>query len=217
MKINSTNFREIKTGKIAPNLLYRSNHPICNGKQVADIILFMDNVKIETIINLSDNLQSLKSKIICCPYYKKIFDENNVIVLNINMKFNIMENIFCQKIKKAILFIIDHNPPYLIHCEAGVDRTGFFSIIVEAFMESKFDDIVKDYMSSFVDIDEYSIKDYKNGSVFVKNLFTEIKGELINQDNDFGFLSNKYLKDAVGLNENELMYLRNKLMNERKT
>jgi protein tyrosine/serine phosphatase len=215
MKINSTNFRKIKMGEIGTNVLYRSDHPICNGKQVNDIVLFMNNEKIKTIINLSDNLQSLKPKIICCPYYKKIFDENNVITLNINMKFNIMENIFCQKIRNAVLFMIDHNPPYLIHCEAGVDRTGFFSIILEAFMESKFDDIVKDYMLSFVDIDEYSTNDYRNGSVFVKNLFTEIKGDLINRNDDFGFLSKKYLKDEVGLKESELTNLRNKLMNKK--
>jgi hypothetical protein len=56
MVMNSSNFREIHTGKISQKLLYRSNHPICNGKQVKDIILAANNAKIKTIVNLSDNI-----------------------------------------------------------------------------------------------------------------------------------------------------------------
>jgi hypothetical protein len=82
-------------------------------------------------------------------------------------------------------------------------------------MESKSDDIVKDYMLSFVDIDEYSINDYRNGSAFIMNLFTQIKGRLINQDDNYEFLSRKYLIDQIGLNENELNNLKNKLTNEK--
>jgi hypothetical protein len=70
--MNSSNFREICMGNIAPNTLYRSNHPICNGEQVRDIIISANNARIKKILNLVDSTQSLKSKIMTCPWYKNI-------------------------------------------------------------------------------------------------------------------------------------------------
>jgi protein tyrosine/serine phosphatase len=210
--VKSSNFREVNSGKIAPKLLYRSNHPICNEKQVKDIILSANNANIQTIINLSDSMYSVRQKIIYCPWYRKIFEKNNVIALNIKMNFNIKDNQFNKKIKEGLLFIIEHDPPYLIHCEAGIDRTGFLSIILEALMETKFDDIVKDYMLSFIDESEYSLTDYKNGSIFIMNIFSKIKGEIINSNENLQCLSTHYLLDKIKLSVNEVQMLSNKIM-----
>jgi protein tyrosine/serine phosphatase len=214
MLINSSNFREINNGEISQKLLYRSSHPIYNGEQVKDVILAANDAKIQTIINLSDNVHSLKQKIIYCPWYKKIFEKNNVIALNIDMSFNIMDNKFTGKIKDGLIFIIDHEPPYLLHCEAGMDRTGFLAIILESFMGAKFDDIVKDYMLSFVENSEYSLNDYKNGSKLIINIFSKIKGELIGADENLQNLSAKYLLDKIKLNINEAHALADRLMNQ---
>ena len=83
-------------------------------------------------------------------------------------------------------------------------------------MEAIFDDIVKDYMLSFIDNSEYSMNDYKNGSVFIINLFSKIKGALINPNENLQDLSQKYLLDKVGLNSNEILKLKSKLMRKEK-
>ncbi|MDR2792919.1 MAG: tyrosine-protein phosphatase [Treponema sp.] len=214
MVIKSSNFREINSGKIAPKLLYRSDHPICNGKQVKDIILSANNANIQTIINLSDSIHSVRQKTIHCPWYRKMLEKNNVIALDIRMDFNIMDSQFNKKIKDGLIFIIKHNPPYLIHCEAGIDRTGFLSIMLEAFMETKFDDMVKDYMLSYVDESEYSLNDYRNGSIFIMNIFGKIKGEIINQNENLQYLSTKYFLEKIKLNAAEVQMLSNKIMNK---
>jgi protein tyrosine/serine phosphatase len=202
--LTSSNFREIHMSKIAPKTLYRSNHPICNGKQVPDIILAANYAKINTIINLSDDMRSVKSKVAFCPWYKKLYESNNVIALNISMRFDIMEKKFCAKIKNGLLFMIEHDPPYLIHCEAGIDRTGFLSLLIESFMGAAFDDIVKDYMLSFVESKEYSANDRKNGSLFMRNMFSKIKGELFNLDENLQSLSEKYLVEKIGLDDGQI-------------
>jgi protein tyrosine phosphatase len=205
----SSNFREINCGNLSPKSLYRSNHPICNGKQVKDIILAANDAKIQTIINLSDNTLALKQKIVCCPWYRKIFEKNNVIALNIDGSFDIMDDKFNKKLRDGLLFMTEHEPPYLIHCEAGVDRTGFLSMILESFMGAEFDDIAKDYMLSFVDDSEYSLNDYKNGSGFIINTFSKIKGEIINAHENLQRLSTKYLLEDVKLSSSELQMLKN--------
>jgi protein tyrosine phosphatase len=215
MIFKSSNFREISYGKISPKLLYRSNHPICNGKQVKDIILAANNAKIQTVINLSDNTRSLKQKIICCPWCRKIFEENNIIALNLDRNFNITDTKLHKKIKDGLMFIMEHEPPYLIHCEAGIDRTGFLSMLLESFMGAQFDDIVKDYMLSFVDDSEYSLNDFKNGSNFIINTFGKIKGGPIDVNENLQYLATKYILEKIKLNTNELQILANRLMNQR--
>jgi hypothetical protein len=128
------------------------------------------------------------------------------------MNFNILDRGFCKKLKDGLIFIINHDPPYLIHCEAGIDRTGFLAIILEFFMGAKFDDIAKDYMLSYVDSSEYSSNDHRNGSTYVRNLFANIKGQLIDDGEDLQSLSEKYFTEYIGLDNGELKMLENKLM-----
>ena len=213
---NTSSFREINVGNIPPGIIYRSSHPICDGKQVKDIILLANKVKIKTIINLSENINSLKIKKTCCPWYNNLIKDDNVIALNIKKYNNIMDKTFIKKIKQCILFIIKHESPYLIHCEAGIDRTGFLSLILETLMEATFDDIVKDYMLSFIDKDEYSKRDYLEGSIIIKNIYEIIKGELVNSNENIKEIIEKYLIKYIGLNENILRCLENKLMNKEK-
>jgi protein tyrosine/serine phosphatase len=205
------NFREIVMGAIAPNTLYRSEHPICDGKQVKEIILAADSAGIKTVINLCDNYYSLKSKIINCPWYKKIVSNDNAAALDIRVYADFFEKIFCGKIKKGLLFMIEREPPYLIHCEAGVDRTGFLSIILESLMDAEIGDIVKDYMRSFDAQRGYPQDDYKKGEPLIINLFSKIKGELINKNEKLRSLSEKYLLEKIGLNANEITILTDKL------
>ena len=104
MNLKTSNFREIKIGKIPPSILYRSNHPIYNGKQVKDIISLVNTAKIKTVINLCDDIHSLKTKAIQCPWYNNKLINNDVIALNINRIFDVMDNKFHKKIKNAIYY-----------------------------------------------------------------------------------------------------------------
>jgi protein tyrosine/serine phosphatase len=200
-------------GGIAPKTLYRSNHPICGYEPVKDIVLSASNARIKTIINLVDSTQSLQWKTLMCPWYKKIFDSGNVLALNISMSFSSADNKFCKKLKDGLEFMQDNEPPYLIHCEAGIDRTGFLAIILEALIGAKFDDIAKDYMLSFVDNSEYSADDHRNGSIFISRLFEQIKGEPISDSEDLQSLSVKFLTDVkyIGLGSGELKRLESRL------
>jgi protein tyrosine/serine phosphatase len=210
MILHSSNFREIAVGKIAPGILYRSSHPCLNGGQVRDIICSASKAGIKTVINLSDSEWTLEWKIAGCSWYRRMFEAGNVIAVNI-MQFDILDREFHKKLKDALLFMTERESPYLIHCEAGIDRTGFLSIIMEAFMGASLADIAKDYMLSFVDNGEYSPEDHKNGSVFVKDTFSRITGEPVQAETDLRVLAANFLAEQVKLDTDKLAVVAKKL------
>jgi protein tyrosine/serine phosphatase len=157
-----------------------------------------------------DSKWTLEWKVADCPWYKQMFESGNVIAVNMTV-FDILDREFHKKLKTALLFMTKHEPPYLIHCEAGIDRTGFLSIILEAFMGASLEDIVKDYMISFVDSGKYSPDDYKNGLDFVRDTFSRISGESIQTREDLQIQATKYLTKQVRLGKDELTVLEGKL------
>ena len=112
--------------------------------------------------------------------------------------------------------MIKHNPPYLIHCEMGIDRTGFFAILLESFMQAEFDDMAKDYMLSFVDDNNYSEEDCRNGSIFALDFFSNINGGPVKIGDDLQGITVKYLTEKAGLSNKELLLLKDKLRNLKK-
>jgi protein tyrosine/serine phosphatase len=211
MILHSSNFREIAMGNIAPGILYRSSHPVrWNGKPVRDVIRSVRKAGIKTVINLSDNESTLEWKVAGCHWYKRMFEAGNVVAVNI-MRFDIFDGEFHRKLKEALLFMIAREPPYLIHCEAGIDRTGFLSMILEAFMGASWADIVKDYTLSISDGGECSPDDDEKGLVFVLDLFSRIGRELIQDTVGRGGPAAGYLVEQVDLSRDELAVLEKKL------
>ena len=208
---SSSNFREIAIGQIPPGILYRSNHPVSNNKQVKEIVLAANTARIKTIINLSDSDESLRAGIIHCPWYKKLYDEGSVIAVNMDMRIDVMEPMTLRKIKQAIVFMAEHEAPYFIHCVAGIDRTGFLSVLLESLMGSPLDEMARDYMLSFVDASEYSKSDYRNGVIFLSNLFSKIKEERFDLNDDPALLTLRYLTGEARVKEEVLKILKVKL------
>ena len=151
----SVNFREICMGNIAPNTLYRSSHPVKDDKQETIITMLASGARIAAVINLSDFDNEIKRKAFFAPWYNKLLKAGKVIALG--MDFNNTGDGFCKKLKRGLQFIINTEGPWLIHCHAGVDRTGFVSMVLEAIMGATLDEISNDYLQSFNSIFDSSI------------------------------------------------------------
>ena len=121
------NFREIRMGSIAPNMLYRSSHPIKENKQEKAITILAANARISSVINLCDTRSELNVKVLFAPWYNKLFKNNRVIA--VGMDFDHTSDSFRKKLKKCLQFIINSEGLWLIHCYAGIDRTGFVSMV----------------------------------------------------------------------------------------
>ena len=207
----AVNFREIRMGNIAPNTLYRSSHPIVYNKQEPTIALLAAHARIASVINLSDNSYELKTKAIFSPWYNTLYKNNRIIALG--MDFSRTSESFNKKLKQGLRFIINTEGPWLIHCHAGVDRTGFVSIVLESFMGAAVDEIASDYLRSFNSIFDSSIygEVNKTDSLVVMRLLSVIGGSLAISDQNLQGIAEHYLRNKIGLSPEEVDLLKLKL------
>ncbi|MDR2731072.1 MAG: tyrosine-protein phosphatase [Treponema sp.] len=213
----AVNFREIHIGKIAPNTLYRSSHPIKDNDQEKVISLLAARARIATVLNLSDTNSEIKIKSIFAPWYDELFKNNRVIGLG--MDFNNNSESFSKKLKKGLQFIINTEGPWLIHCHAGVDRTGFVSIVLEALMGAALDDIINDYLMSFNSIYDSSIygEVNKRDSLVVMQLLSAMGNYMPVNDQNLQAVAENYLRSAIKLSDVEIKLLKGKLAGNTET
>jgi protein tyrosine/serine phosphatase len=205
------NFREIRMGNIAPNTLYRSSHPIKDNEQEKIISFLASQARIQTIINLSDTNSEIKLKTIFAPWYDKLYKEGRVIGLG--MDFSNNSDSFNKKLKKGLQFIINTEGPWLIHCYAGVDRTGFFSIVLETLMGAKLDDIINDYLESFNSGFDSSIYGNvnKEDSNVVLQLISAMGNYMPVTDQNLQSIAEYYLLKTIKMSNIEIGMLKSKL------
>lgn len=207
----SVNFREIRMGKIAPNILFRSSHPIKDNRQEKSISLLAANAEIAAIINLCDTMSGIIGKSIYAPWYNKLFSKGQVIALG--MDFSCSSPGFRKKLKEALQFLIHTGGPWLIHCHAGIDRTGFVSMVLESFMGASLDEIINDYLLSFNSIFKSSVnnstqKTDEDTAMQILSLMSD--SQAINAQN-LQHIAENYLRSKVGLSAQEVKLLKEKL------
>ena len=71
-------------------------------------------------------------------------------VIALGMPVNFSSDEFAEGIVKGLTFLSENDAPYMVHCTEGKDRAGFASMLVEALMGANEEEIVRDYMLSYV-------------------------------------------------------------------
>ena len=204
------NFREIRMGKIAPKILYRSSHPVKDNKQEPIISVLANKARIATVINLSDTMSGIYTKAFFAPWYNRLVQINRVIA--VGMDFSYSSQGFKRKLKESLEFMLRTEGPWLIHCHAGVDRTGFVSMVLEALMGASVDEIVNDYLLSFNSIFDSSIHSTnKTDALVPMQLLSAMGGSQIITDQNLQSIAENYLRNTIKLSVEELDALKSKL------
>jgi protein tyrosine/serine phosphatase len=209
----AVNFREIRMGGIAPNTLYRSSHPIKDNCQEKSIALLSANAGIAAVLNLHDTHSGILKKAPIAPWYNDLLKNNRVIALDMDFKY--YSDDFRKKLKKGLRFIIKTEPPWLIHCHAGVDRTGFVSMVLEAFIGATVKEIIDDYLFSFNSVFDSDIygEVNKTDSKVAMHLLSAISNSETIDDQNIERIAENYLRNVIKLSEEEVGVLREKLGN----
>ncbi|MDR0377369.1 MAG: tyrosine-protein phosphatase [Spirochaetaceae bacterium] len=210
-KSDLANFREVCAGGIAPKRLYRSCHPIIYGNRGPGMMELAQQAGIAAVLNLSDNEEILSRKAPLVPWYHKLFQEDRIIALN--MDFDVFGDRFFGKLNRGVKFIIDREGPYLIHCVRGIERTGFFVMLLEMLMGAEKTEIVNDYLKSFSGKPGFE-KDswyYKQEHNYFIAVMKKLNGGKSAQTNILPILAEKYLLENAGLTRLEVDLLKARL------
>ena len=213
------NFREVAVGQMAAGTYFRCSSPVNNelGRAAyADALIKAAGVR--TVINLADGQEELESYLaqpdFNSSYYKELYEQGQVILLNMGVDFRSED--FQAKLKRGLEFLLAHEGPYLIHCTEGKDRAGFVSALLEALVGARLQEIKEDYMLSYVNYYgvEYGSEQYEkiaesNVLAALREMAGLPKGASL-EGVDLAAAAEQYLQ-GIGLSAEQVELLRGKL------
>lgn len=142
--------------------LYRSYHPFKMSRPTLDTEVprlqlvndMMVAAGIQSVITLS-KLEAADSAVgeTISPYMQAIMDGGHNLALDVSYNqvyFRSETAEFGNMLAQVVDFINDdaHQPPFLIHCRLGTDRTGVVSAMLAALLGASWEDIAADYQRS---------------------------------------------------------------------
>lgn len=215
------NFRAMKGGQIAENMVYRSASP-CNNEygRAAYASALAEKAGVQFILDQADSTEEVEGYYtdpsFDMSWHKGLFDNGHVAALDMNVNYRSQK--FAGKLVKGLRQMIAQDGPYLIHCTEGKDRTGFTCALLEALCGASYDEMLDDYMISYdnyyginkqTDKDRYdAVVDAKFNDIALCIGGQPVDGKLDGLDYKAG--ARKYLLDA-GMTEEEITQLENKL------
>ena len=142
------NFRPVVAGK-----LYRSASPVDNKNNRAETAdRLIQAAGIRTVMNLAntdeDIAEFLAAEDFASPCYRDLYESGSVIPLGMSIDFASDE--FAEGIVRGLSFLSGRETPFLVHCSEGKDRGGFAAMILEMLAGFSTDNIIADYMLSYV-------------------------------------------------------------------
>lgn len=145
------NFREVTTSGMGKARLYRSSNPLnpsSNAVRYAVVDRLAEKAGIQTEIDLADTNakieQYMTSDGFQSTYCPALYRNNQVIALGLDA--SVFSENFKAKLQEGLRFMINHEAPYLVHCNEGKDRCGFVSLLLEALAGATYDEVADDYM-----------------------------------------------------------------------
>jgi hypothetical protein len=204
------NFREVSCGNIAPGVLFRSSHPCGDDEAAGRIADIAGRANINCVINLCDTDRALRDYG-DTPWYRRLVQRVHVTGLGIHdMVFP--GDDFDRKFSRGLRFMLALPGPYLIHCYAGVDRTGFACAVLEAFMGATITEIIDDYLLSFKSqwhsaIVEPTGDTKSRAAVIIRQLTKMNEGEALTNAS-LQSAAERYMQKRLKLNDFEIEKLR---------
>lgn len=168
------NFRVLNGGNIKENYFYRGASPCDNQYNRAEYASSLcEAFKINYFIDLADDYEEALSYYeddsLDCSYWKSLFE--NDMVLPLSMSSNYSDEEYKENVVRLLSFIVSNEGPYYIHCTEGKDRTGFVCLLIEILAGYSKDEIIEDYMTTYLNYYDISEEETKEKYETIVNLY----------------------------------------------
>ncbi len=206
------NFRAVSAKGIKEGVIYRSSTPIdpSLGRDKYAMAA-MREAGIKAVINLENSAEAMRDfSAFPGSYY------STCAVINPEITYDAAGPELSGKIKECVLFMLDNDGPYLIHCKEGKGRTGLFCALLECFAGCDAQDVTRDYMITFENY--YGIRQGEAVyGIVLRNTLQQVLCELLGIDNmetaDLRQAAEQYLLSA-GLTVEQLSALSEKIVSD---
>lgn len=205
------NFRAVDTTGMGSNRLYRSSSPLdpkLSRSSYADAALAKAGVK--TILNLADDAATMRSY---AEFDASAYAGCRIIPLNLGIDFAAAD--FRMGLAEGLRFMVANEGPYLVHCTEGKDRAGFVSALLECLMGASVQEVLDDYMTTYVHYygvepgtEKYAVIAERN---IQRTLETAFAVEELHKA-DLAKEAEAYLMEALKLTAEEVEQIRQRLL-----
>jgi len=141
------NFRPVSAPSMASGVLYRSSSPIdpsLGRSRFADAAL--SNACVKSVWNMADTADGAAAY----PDIGKTYYRNHCTVRFATPLGTDFESaLFKAGVLGGLLFLSENDPPFLLHCKEGRDRTGVVAILLEALCGASRAEMEADYLKSY--------------------------------------------------------------------
>ena len=165
------NFRNIATTGMGENILYRSSSPInpeLGRNTYADKAAEAAGIK--TFMNLADDAEKAATY---TGYADSYYSKQNIVFLNLGVDFS--EKSFKDGLAEGFRYMTKHEGPYLVHCTEGKDRAGYVSALLECFAGATYEEVVTDYMTTYVNYYGVEVGSEKYEAIANSNIIKSLK------------------------------------------
>ena len=148
------NFYPIECSGMKPGVLYRSSSPLMESDnpsryEYADRLA--RKVGIRTVFTLAHSEEQWKNALSTGSgygeYCKELYDEGNISFNKSAMDIFLDKEAI--KIGEAMRRMLESEPPFLIHCQIGRDRTGIVTMILQTLAGATYEEVESSYMKAF--------------------------------------------------------------------
>ena len=213
------NFRNISSGNLGENALFRSSSPVNNELGRASYADdFAEASGIQAVMNLANSDEDIAGYIagegFDSPYYASLYREGKVKALNLGVDFTAAD--FQTGLAEGLRFFAANEGPYLVHCTEGKDRAGFVSALLACLMGAGYDEVVEDYMITYENYyhlakgsEQYEAVKSSNIVSILETITATPKGGDLSRV-DLAAAAEGYVK-GIGLSEEDLASLKSNL------
>ncbi len=209
------NAREIRIGKLLPEILYRSASPFDNEKGRAPYASeYAKQHGIVTVLNLADDENTIAGYTDMPEYSGQLLDAGNVILAQMTTSYTSDE--FGDALRTGLEEMSGRDGPYLVHCLEGKDRTGFVCMVLGALSGATAEELEDDYMVTYLNYYDITKKDTERYNLIYERYFLPMLTYVLDTDDvdiseeEIEKRTETYLK-KIGMEESSIKKLKYKL------